>query len=82
MNGNEINILKEIHADVKELLRFQATTEQRLKTGSEKFGDHESRVRKLESRECPIYKGPRGWIVYGMITIGFVILGLLKYAST
>jgi hypothetical protein len=63
--------VQEVRCDVKTLLSEKAKTEQRLTDGSKRFSDHEDRLRAIEE------KTPSGRTVYAMISIGFVVLGLL-----
>lgn len=76
------DLILEMRNDVKQLLACQSATEERLKNGATHFKktddaieSHSDRIIKVEARKCPSF--PSGKLTYTMITIGFIILGIL-----
>ena len=79
MPENDMSLLKEIRDDVKDLIKFQATTQERLKNGVNTFGEHSKRIDNhgkrisvQEARDCP--KVVNSKIVYFMVASGFALL--------
>jgi hypothetical protein len=65
---------QETRTDVKELVKYQVRTEERLSTGAKHF---ETLDKKVDGHEKELAAMPSGKLVYLLITLGFGILGAL-----
>lgn len=89
--------VEKLDGKMDKVLQFQAATEERLASGSRHFDKHENQINAIAAtqvadcekiteinvrcaNECA--KRPSGRLVYGLITIGFVILALLVSIGT
>ncbi|MEO0205864.1 MAG: hypothetical protein ABIL22_04220 [candidate division WOR-3 bacterium] len=66
--------LKETQQDVKNILSFQAKTEERLRYGTDHFDEIDCR---LKEHDILLSKVPTGKSIYSVIGIGFTVLALL-----
>jgi hypothetical protein len=63
--------ITEVKCDVKELLKFQSATEERLKNGMRRFESQDARIAAVECRKFPTAR------IVAIISLGFMVLGIL-----
>ena len=66
--------LEGVSASIQCFTKFQARTEQRLNNGVKHFEKVDT---TLEEHDDKISGLPRGPVVYAIITIGFIVVGIL-----